>query len=219
MSLLPPPRELALFMTAAIVLLVIPGPAVLYIVTRSAEQGRKSGLASCCGIATGGLVHVVTAACGLSALLVSSATAYSAVKYIGAAYLIYLGVRKFRETAPDIGGSKRVQPASLRRIYAQGVVVQIFNPKSAIFFFAFLPQFVDPARGPATLQFLALGLLFTVMGLTSDSLWAVAAGSAAGWLRRNRFFLRHQHHVSGTVYIGLGLATAASGSARLSHRQ
>jgi threonine/homoserine/homoserine lactone efflux protein len=212
MNLLPPPRELLLFMTAAIVLLTIPGPAVLYIVARSIDQGRKAGLASCSGIATGGLVHVLAASAGLSALLVSSAVAYSVVKYAGAAYLIYLGIKKLREKPVTAERVNHAGPAPLRRVYTQGVLIQILNPKTAIFFFAFLPQFVNPARGSVTLQFFALGMLFTVMGLLSDSLWALTAGSAAGWLQRNRIFLRHQNHVSGTVYIGLGLATAVSGS-------
>lgn len=199
-------------MTAAIVLLLIPGPAVLYIVARSIDQGRKAGLASCSGITTGGLVHVLAAAFGLSALLVSSAMAYSVVKYAGATYLVYLGIKKLRERPVAADGMKHVEPASLRHVYAQGVLVQALNPKTAIFFFAFLPQFVNPTRGPVTLQFLALGMIFIVMGFISDSLWALTAGSAAGWLQRNRTFLRHQQYVSGTVYIGLGLATAASGS-------
>ena len=217
MNLLPPPRDLLLFITAAVVLLVIPGPAVLYIVARSVDQGRKAGLASCSGIATGGLVHVLAAALGLSALLVSSAMAYSALKYVGAAYLVYLGIKKLREQPAD-DEVKHVTTASLRQVYAQGVLVQVLNPKAAIFFFAFLPQFVNPTRAPMTLQFLALGMLFTVMGFTSDGLWALTAGSASRWLRHNRTFLRHQRYVSGAVYIGLGLATAASGS-RHSPRQ
>jgi threonine/homoserine/homoserine lactone efflux protein len=216
MNLLPPPRDLLLFMTAAVVLLVVPGPAVLYIVARSVDQGRKAGLASCSGIATGGLVHVLAAALGLSALLVSSALAYSAVKYVGAAYLVYLGIKKLREQPAN--DEVHLTTASLRQVYAQGVLVQVLNPKAAIFFFAFLPQFVNPTRAPMALQFLALGMLFIVMGFTSDSLWALTAGSASRWLRRNRKFLRHQRYVSGTVYIGLGLATAASGS-RHSPRQ
>jgi threonine/homoserine/homoserine lactone efflux protein len=211
MNILPPPHELLLFVTAAIVLLVIPGPAVLYIIARSVDQGRKAGLASCSGIATGGLVHVLAAALGLSALMVSSAMAYSVVKYAGAAYLIYLGIKKLREQ-PAADRASDVQPAPLRYVYSQGVLVQVLNPKTAIFFFAFLPQFVNPTRGSAILQFLALGMLFTVMGFASDSVWALTAGSAAGWLRRNPTFLRHQQYVSGTIYIGLGLATAASGS-------
>lgn len=218
MNLLPPPRDLLFFMMAAIVLLVIPGPAVLYIIARSVDQGLRAGLASSSGIATGGLTHVLAATFGLSALMVSSATAYSVVKYAGAGYLIYLGIKKFRERPAAFDGVIHSRRGSLRHVYSQGVLVQVLNPKAAIFFFAFLPQFVNPARGPVTLQFLSLGMLFTVMGFTSDSLWALAAGSAARWLQRNRVFLRYQQYVSGTMYIGLGLATAVSGS-RHSPRQ
>jgi threonine/homoserine/homoserine lactone efflux protein len=211
MSFLPSEGDLLLFMTAALVLLIIPGPAVLYIVARSVDQGRKAGLASSSGIATGTLVHVLAATLGLSALLVSSATAYSLVRYAGAAYLFYLGVKKLRErNAGD--EPTHTEPVPLRRVYAQGALVQVLNPKAAIFFFAFLPQFVNQSRGHVALQFFALGMLFTVMGLVSDSTWALTAGSAAGWLRQNRAFIRNQPYVSGTVYISLGLVTAVSGS-------
>jgi len=212
MNFLPPGKDLLFFCTAALVLLVIPGPAVLYVVARSMDQGRKAGLASACGIATGGLVHVLGATLGLSALLVSSATAYSAVKYAGAAYLFYLGIKKFRERSAAPSDVTHVAPLPLRRVYAQGVVVNVLNPKTAIFFFAFLPQFVNPARGQVSVQFFALGMIFTCMGLSSDSTWALAAGSAAGWLRRNQKVMRNQHYVTGTVYMGLGVATAVSGS-------
>jgi threonine/homoserine/homoserine lactone efflux protein len=196
-------------MTAAIVLLAIPGPAVLYIVMRSVDQGPKAGLASTTGIATGSALQVLAAAFGLSALLASSIVAYSVVKYAGAVYLVYLGIKKLRERVPAEEIEHRA-PLSLSRIYAQGVVVETLNPKSALFFIAFLPQFVDPARGPAVWQFLALGLIFVAMGLVSDSVWALTAGSAAGWLKRSKAFARNQKYVSGTVYIGLGLATAVS---------
>src|SRR5882762_11079409 len=212
MNVLPPPRDLLLFMTAAIVLLIIPGPAVLYIVARSVDQGRKAGLTSCSGIATGGLIHVLAAALGLSALLVSSAMAYSIVKYAGAAYLFYLGIKKLRERPAVADRLKPIEPVSLRRVYSQGVLVQVLNPKTAIFFFAFLPQFVDPARGHVSLQFFTLGMLFALMGFASDSMWAITAGSAAGWLRRNKTFIRNERYVSGTVYLGLSMATAVSGS-------
>ena len=212
------PHDLLLFIATSIVLLVIPGPAVLYVVARSVDQGRKAGLASSSGITTGGLVHVLAATLGLSALLASSAIAYSFVKYAGAAYLIYLGIKKLRERPSAADVLKQMEPSSLRRIYAQGVLVQILNPKVAIFFFAFLPQFVHPARGSVTVQFLVLGILFNVLALTSDSLWALAAGSASGWLKRNQTVLRNQKYISGTVYIGLGLATAAGGSRHSSIR-
>jgi threonine/homoserine/homoserine lactone efflux protein len=212
MNFLPPWSDLLLFCTAALVLLVIPGPAVLYVVARSVDQGRRAGLTSALGISTGGLAHVLAATLGLSALLVSSAAAYSVVKYAGAAYLLYLGIKKLRERPAAAGEMIHVPPLPLRRVYAQGVVVNVLNPKTAIFFFAFLPQFVNPARGHVSSQFFALGMLFTVMGLASDSAWALTAGSAAGWLRRNQKFMRNQHYVTGTVYLGLGMATAVSGS-------
>ena len=163
-------------------------------------------------------MHVLAAALGLSALLASSAIAYSFVKYAGAAYLIYLGIKKLREQPSAADVLKQMEPSSLRRIYAQGVLVQILNPKVAIFFFAFLPQFVHPARGSVTVQFLVLGILFNVLALTSDSLWALAAGSASGWMKRNQTVLRNQKYISGAVYIGLGLATAAGGSRHSSIR-
>ena len=211
MTLFPHSGDLVLFFTAATVLIVIPGPAVLYIVARSIDQGRTAGLTSAAGIATGGLVHVIAASLGLSALLVSSAIAYSAIKYVGAAYLFYLGIKKFRER-PTNTSPEHAEPIPLHRVFSQGALVNILNPKTAIFFFAFLPQFVDPAHGSVALQFLVLGLVFTVMGFFSDSLWALTAGSAANWLRGNQGFLRNQRYVAGTVYMGLGLATAVTGS-------
>jgi threonine/homoserine/homoserine lactone efflux protein len=212
MSFLPPANDLLLFSTAALILLVIPGPSVLYVVARSLDQGRRAGLASTSGISIGTLAHVVAATLGLSALLLSSATAYSLVKYAGAAYLFYLGIKKFRERPNIDSEEKHVQALPLRRVFVQGVVVEALNPKTALFFFAFLPQFVNPARGQVSLQFLTLGMLFTLLGFTSDSIWALTAGSAAGWLRRNQGFSRNQRYISGTVYLGLGMATAVSGS-------
>ena len=212
MGFLPGWSDLLLFITAALILLFIPGPAVLYIVARSVEQGRRAGLASASGIATGTLAHVLAATLGLSALLLSSAIAYSVVKYAGAVYLLYLGIKKFREHPAVKDEVKRVQALPLRRIYAQGILVQVLNPKTAIFFFAFLPKFVNPARGHVSLQFFVLGLIFILLGLSSDSVWALTAGSAAGWLRQNQAFIRNERYISGTVYLGLGMATAVSGS-------
>src|ERR1700677_1048494 len=144
MGFLPGWSDLLLFISAALVLLFIPGPAVLYILARSVEQGRRAGLASTSGIATGTLAHVLAATLGLSALMLSSAVAYSMVKYAGAAYLIYLGVKKLRKRPLEDGKVKHVQALPLRRVFTQGVLVQVLNPKTAIFFFAFLPQFVNP---------------------------------------------------------------------------
>jgi threonine/homoserine/homoserine lactone efflux protein len=199
----PDPSSLGVFAVAALALLAIPGPAVLYVVVQSAEQGRRAGLASVAGIHIGTLVHVIGAAVGLSALIVASALAFSVVKYAGAAYLVYLGIRKLLERDTRITFQRRSEP--LRRAFGRGIVVNVLNPKTALFFLAFLPQFIDADRGAVWSQALVLGLVFVGLGLVSDSLYALAAGSAAGVLRRRRRVMRYG---SGLVYIGLG-ATAA----------
>jgi threonine/homoserine/homoserine lactone efflux protein len=206
----PEPTTLLLFTAAAMALIVVPGPAVLYIVARSVDGGRRAGLVSALGIATGGLVHVLAAAIGLSAFVLSSATAFSVVKYAGAAYLVFLGIRRLLERDEE---RVEARERGLRRIYGQGVVVNVLNPKTALFFFAFLPQFVDVGAGHVTLQLVTFGLLFVALALVSDSVWALIAGMGAGWLRAH---LSLQRWVSGTVFIGLGLATAVSGSHRKS---
>src|SRR5437773_10622021 len=195
----PDSTSLWLFGVAALALLAIPGPAVLYIVVQSAEQGRRVGLASVAGIHIGTLVHVIGAAVGLSALIVASALAFSVVKYAGAAYLVYLGVRKLIERDPRIVLEHRHEP--LRRAFARGVVVNVLNPKTALFFLAFLPQFIDADRGGVWSQVLVLGLTFVGLGLVSDSLYALAAGSVANVLRRKRRVVRY---FSGSVYVTLG---------------
>jgi threonine/homoserine/homoserine lactone efflux protein len=202
---------LGLFSLAALALLVVPGPSVLYIVTRSVDQGRVAGLASVLGIHTGSLVHVGAAAAGVSALLMTSALAFTTVKFVGAAYLLWLGVQRF------LGRSSRrsreaVRPASLRRVYAEGVVVNVLNPKTALFFLAFLPQFVDPARGPAAVQVAMLGVLFIVLGMCSDGTYALLAGVLGDRLRRSETFARRRDRVTGAVYIGLGASAALAGT-------
>jgi threonine/homoserine/homoserine lactone efflux protein len=211
----PDPSTLAVFSAAALLLLVIPGPAVLYIVAQSVSRGRVAGLVSMLGIQVGGLVHVVAAAAGLSALVVHSAVAFSAVKYAGAAYLVFLGVRRLlgrdEEAQAGIPRERR-----LRALFANGIVVNVFNPKTALFFFAFLPQFVDVSRGDVAFQIVVLGLVFIGLAVISDGMYALAAGSAAGWLKARRGFARSQRLVTGTVLVGLGLATAFSGANRKS---
>jgi threonine/homoserine/homoserine lactone efflux protein len=197
----PSPSTLGLFAVASIALLLVPGPAVLYVVTQSAAQGRRVGLASVLGIHLGTLVHVAAAAAGLSAVIVASATAFNAVKYAGAAYLVYLGVRKFLErTPPEIVP----RPDDLRRAFVRGIVVNVLNPKTALFFLAFLPQFVDPDRGAVWLQVVALGSVFVALGLVSDSLYALVGTGLGRVLRRRRKLLRYG---SGSVYVGLGAVT------------
>ena len=200
-------------MIAALVLLLTPGPAVLYIVARSVEQGRRAGLVSTLGIHVGTLVHVAAAAFGVSALLVSSAVAFGLLKYLGATYLIWLGVRRLVARGalePPVA----LSPQPLRRIFLQGVVVNVLNPKTALFFLAFLPQFVNVSRGQVAFQILFLGATFLALALMSDGLWAVAAGTAGGWLKRNRRVLRAERYVTGSVYIGLGVTAALAGNGR-----
>jgi threonine/homoserine/homoserine lactone efflux protein len=204
---------LAVFSAAAMLLLVIPGPAVLYIVAQSVSRGRVAGLVSMLGIQVGGLVHVAAAALGLSALVVHSAVAFSVVKYAGAAYLVFLGVRRL--LGRDASAREGVpQERPLRSLFAQGIVVNVLNPKTALFFFAFLPQFVDVARGDVAFQILVLGLVFIGLAVLSDGAYAIAAGSAAGWLSARRGFSGAERYVSGTVLVGLGLVTALSGAHR-----
>jgi threonine/homoserine/homoserine lactone efflux protein len=198
-------NTLALFAAAALALAVVPGPAVLYIVARSVDQGRLAGLVSALGIGVGSLVHVTAATIGLSSLLASSATAFTIVKYAGAAYLILLGVHRLL-TREEVAAVAARPPRALAKIFRDGVVVNVLNPKTALFFLAFLPQFVDPDKGAATLQILVLGLIFTVIALSSDSLWALAAGTAGGWLRRSRWYLGIKRWVTGTVLVVLGAA-------------
>jgi threonine/homoserine/homoserine lactone efflux protein len=199
----PDATSLWLFGLAALALLVIPGPAVLYIVVQSAGQGRRIGLASVAGVHLGTLVHVAAASAGLSALIVASSLAFSVVKYAGAAYLVYLGIRKLLERDVDTPVERRRYP--LRRAFVRGAVVNALNPKTALFFLAFLPQFVAPDRGGVWSQALVLGFVFVGLGLVTDSIYALAAGTVGGLLRRRRNAVRYG---SGMVFIALG-ATAA----------
>jgi threonine/homoserine/homoserine lactone efflux protein len=206
--------RLGLFVSVAIVLLLTPGPAVLYIVTRSVEQGRVAGLVSMLGICTGTLVHVIAATLGLSALLVSSAFAFTIVKYAGAVYLIVLGIQTLIRRDPPSIDALTVERADLRRAYTQGVIVNVLNPHTALFFFGFLPQFINPSSGHVPVQMLMLGLLFVALSATTDSGWAFAAGTAGDWIRRNPSFTHRQRYVTGGVLIGLGAAAALSGSGK-----
>jgi len=210
LAVVPSGSTLLLFCSAALVMLVIPGPSVLYIVTRSVDQGRRAGLVSVLGTHTGSLVHVAGAAFGLSALIVSSALAFSAVKYAGAAYLIWLGIRRWRAGDRSVAAT-RDSTAPLSSLFRQGVVVQVLNPKTAVFFLAFLPQFIDVERGSVTAQILVLGVVFIAMGLLSDGTYALAASAIGGMLRRSVRARRAERYVSSGVYVGLGVTTAVAG--------
>ena len=210
--MIPDPPAIGLFVVAALALLLVPGPAVLYVVARSIHEGRRAGLVSVLGIHVGTLAHIAAATGGLSALVLSCTDAFTAVKIAGAAYLVGLGLWTLfssrAETEVALGGQ-----ANLRRAFAQGIVVNVLNPKTALFFLAFLPQFVDPNAPHPAVQIAFLGVLFALLGLVTDSLWALAAGTAGGMLRSSRRFVRAQRYVTGTVYVGLGVATAFAGPA------
>jgi threonine/homoserine/homoserine lactone efflux protein len=210
---MPPVSHLPAFVLAGLVLLLTPGPAVMYIVARSLDQGRRAGLVSVLSIETGNFVHVLAATLGLSAILLSSAAAFTVVKYLGAAYLIYLGVRRLLAREQP-GPAAAVERRSYRRIFSQGVMVAILNPKTALFFFAFLPQFVDPASGSVALQLLVLGTILVLMAVVTDSLYALTAGTVGRYLKHASGFLKAERYVVGATYIGLGVTAALADSRR-----
>lgn len=221
---MPEPETLAVFALAALALVALPGPNLLYISARSLSEGRRAGLVSVLGIETGTLVHVTAAAVGVSALLASSAVAFGVVRYAGAAYLIYLGLRTLlvRKAGPEAEAAPAPAPG-LARVYRQAVLVQVLNPKVALFFLAFLPQFVDPARGAVAGQTLVLGAIVATIvatiGVTISSLWALAADAAGARLRErvgpSERFARGQRYVTGGVYLALGAAAALTGDRRV----
>ena len=211
---MPTAATILAFAGASIVLLLIPGPAVLYIVNRSVSDGREAGLAAVAGLTLGNLAHALAAAAGLSAVLATSATAFSTVKYLGAAYLIYVGVRTLMRRPPVIDPD---QPGvSARRAFTQGIVVNVLNPKVALFFLSFLPQFIHPEKGRPALQALVLGLVFVGIGFFTDGTYSLVASRLRTVLLRGKTLPFVQRWVAGTVFIGLGLiaATASVSHAR-----
>ena len=210
---MPEVSNLELFVIAAAALAITPGPAVLYIVTRSISRGRTAGVISCLGVALGALVHVMAAALGLSAVLATSTVAFNVVKYAGAAYLVWLGVRKLTGE-PEARDAEIAEPHSLLRVFHEGVIVNVLNPKTALFFLAFLPQFVTPTTGDVSLQCAFLGGLFVLIALCTDTAWSLAASGAGSWLRRHPRFVSSERYVAGSVYLTLGLAAAVSGNGR-----
>jgi threonine/homoserine/homoserine lactone efflux protein len=209
---MPDASTLLLFAGASLALLAVPGPAVIYVVTRSLDQGRAAGLVSVLGVETGTFAYALAAALGLTGLIAASETGFTVVRYAGAAYLVYLGVRKLLERSS--GG----EPAGARsrarsRLYLRGLLVQLLNPKIAIFFLAFLPQFVDASGGPVAVQILVLGTIFTLLAVMSDSAYVLLAGAVGARLRARRSARgRVLARLSGGVYIGLGVTAALSGS-------
>jgi threonine/homoserine/homoserine lactone efflux protein len=213
---MPDPSTFALFAAASLAFLAIPGPSVFYIVTRSLAQGRRAGVTSMLGVQAGGLVHVVAAAVGVSALIASSAAAFTLVKYAGAAYLVYLGVKRLLTAGENEAEPEPDDRATMTRLFWQGVVVNVLNPKTALFFLAFLPQFVDPDAGPVAPQMLVLGTLLVALGVVSDGTYAVVAAGAGRRLRDAAASRRALDRLSGAVFIGLGLVAALAGEPRKS---
>ena len=209
---MPSASTLAVFAAASFALIVVPGPSVLYIVGASISQGRRAGLTSMLGVQAGGLIHVFAAAVGVSALIASSAEAFTIVKFAGAAYLVYLGVQRIRHAGED--DHTEQAPRSHAHLFRQGVVVNVLNPKVAIFFVAFLPQFIDPSAGTPGLQIVVLGLLFILIAMISDGTYALLAGTAAEHLRGSFRSRQRLDRISGTIIIGLGAVAVLTGHRR-----
>jgi threonine/homoserine/homoserine lactone efflux protein len=206
---MPTGSTIALFLLAAAALAVVPGPAVAYIVTQSIDQGRRAGLVSALGVASGGLVHVAAATVGLSALMASSATAFTAVKLVGAAYLIVVGIRRILSGEGE-EPERRALRAPLRRVYRQGVIVNVLNPKTALFFLAFLPQFVDPDRGAVWPQVAMLGVIFVSVAVLSDMTYALVSDAIAERIRRTGTGAKVRRWLTGGVFVALGVTAAAA---------
>jgi threonine/homoserine/homoserine lactone efflux protein len=204
----------AVFLATGMALLIVPGPAVLYVVTRSIEMGRAGGIASVAGITTGTIAHVTLAAAGLSSLILASRVAFEGVRWAGAAYLVFLGVRRL--LAREAETLEESAPRTRRRAYTQGVVVNLTNPKTIVFIFAFIPQFVDTHAPHVWLQVLALGLSFALLGFLSDSAYALVAGTVADRLRGSRRIARFERWFGGSILVGLGIVAAAWTPARSS---
>jgi threonine/homoserine/homoserine lactone efflux protein len=210
---MPDASTFALFAAASLAFLAIPGPSVFYIVTRSLAQGRRAGVTSMLGVQAGGLVHVVAAAVGVSALIASSAEAFTVVKYAGAAYLVALGLRKLLSPASEAPDPQPRGETPPSRLFLHGVVVNVLNPKTALFFLAFLPQFVDPAD-PVAPQMLVLGTMLVGLGVMSDGTYALVAARAGRRLRATVSARRLLDRLSGGVFVALGVVAAVAGEPR-----
>lgn len=205
------PDRLHAFALAAFVLIVIPGPSVLFVISRGVALGRRAALATVMGNTTGVIVQVAAVAAGVGAILQRSVLLFSVLKFCGAVYLVYLGVRMWRERKALSGLlDVAVIPRSARRIYLDGLMVGVTNPKAAVFFAAVLPQFADPARGGVPLQIMVLGLVFAAIAIVSDSAWGLAAGTLRAWLHRSPQRLEQLGGAGGLAVVGLGIQLAFS---------
>ena len=200
---MPDLHSIVTFAIASVALLLIPGPAVIYVLNRSVSDGREVGLAAVAGLELGNFVHVIAASVGLSAVLATSATAFNVVKWLGVGYLIFVGIRTLLRKPTDI--ENEATTTTLRRSFTQGIIVNIFNPKVALFFLSFLPQFIDTGRGSPALQSLILGSTFVLIGCITDALYALTASALRTRLLTGRSLPFVQRYVAGTVFVLLGV--------------
>ncbi len=204
---MPDATKFGLFLTAAILLAITPGPGIFYVLTRSLKGGRSEGITSSFGTAVGGFAHVVGAALGLSAILATSSIAFTIIKYVGAAYLVYLGIRTL--TSDDISLDANVPSSMTRDAFRQGIITEVLNPKTALFFLAFIPQFINP-QSNIILQFVLLGSISVALNTSADIVIALLAGPIGQWLRTSTRFRRRQRLFTGWSLIGLGAYVAVA---------
>jgi len=203
-------NDFLIFALASLVLNITPGNDMLYVVTRSTSQGIKAGIVSALGIAGGCIVHLLAAVVGLSAVIASSAIAFDIIKYVGVAYLIYLGIKSFLSKQNKFSISTAVEKKSLSKLFWQGVLTNVLNPKVALFFLAFLPQFIHPENGNIALQILLLGLWFNFSGTIVNVIVAILFGKLGNWLADKQAFLKWQNKITGLLLVGLGIKVALS---------
>ena len=206
-----PIENLVAFMLTSLVIIVIPGPSVLFVIGRAIALGRRAGVLSVVGNALGTVPAVIAVAFGVGAIVASSVVAFTVIKIAGALYLVYLGIQAIRHRHAHIPGIQQ-RPTRARRLLAEGFIVGLTNPKTIAFFVAVLPQFVHPTAGPVWLQLLLLGLVFEALALASDSIWALAAGTARAWFARSPRRISTLSATGGVMMIGLGGALALTGS-------
>lgn len=209
---MPTTATLIAFAAAAFALVVIPGPNLIYIITRGIQQGRRAAIVSSLGVQLGMVMHVLLATFGLSALVAKSPVLYDVLRYAGAAYLVWMGVSLLRKRHAPVDAPVEVRPASMRRIFVHGLAINMLNPKVILFVLALLPQFVDPAQGSTSIQMLSLGAVMIVVALISDTTYAIASGSVGEWLKRHSGSDRHRDRASGVIYLMLGVIVALTGS-------
>jgi threonine/homoserine/homoserine lactone efflux protein len=203
-------ETLALFTTAAIVITLVPGPSMMYVMSRSIAHGRAAGICSAFGLATGLLIHTIAASLGLSVIFFYSPLTYLIIKYLGAIYLIYLGTRSLFTKEALHQSSISQQPINKYQVYTQGIITELLNPKTALFFLSFLPQFVDPLRGSTALQMFILGFILILTALTADLIIGITGGMMSTWFSAHPFIQKAQRWLAGTVLISLGVRLAFS---------